>query len=367
MKKAVIIMGVLLILAVAAGVSAENRSGAFTISPMIGGYDFDDDRSLESWGYDFGLGIGYNFTENLGAELMFSYLHTDADVPLRDIDVYGYQLHLDALYHFMPDKIVVPYLALGIGGLMFDDDDAPFEIDDTFQANAGLGFKVFLTEDLALRADGRYFYGFEDSDSEFAITAGLVYLIGGDKKIKPCVDMDQDGVCDDVDKCPDTAAGLRVNSVGCPETAEPYVVMDKSKDAGGIVKESDKQVVQKEIPATQVVVYFEFDKTTVKSLFHSRLESLAQLMNEYPEVTGVIEGHTDSIGSADYNMALSRKRAEAVREYMRVQFGIDPARFVIEPMGENAPAAANTTAEGRAENRRAVATTNALTITVINQ
>lgn len=366
MKKVVVLLGTLLILSISVGASAENRAGAFTLSPMAGGYHFDSDRNLENWGYDFGLGLGYNFSKNLGAELMFNYLHTDADAN-GDNDVYGYQLHLDALYHLMPDNMIVPYLAVGVGGLMFDDDNAPESIDNTFQANAGLGFKFFVTEDLALRADGRYFYGFEDSDSEFAVTAGITYLIGGVKKKTPCADIDKDGVCDDVDQCLDTPAGVKVNSAGCQESAEPYEVMDKSQDAGGMVSESDKQVVQKEIPETEVVVYFDFDQADIKSLYHKRLETLGQMMNEYPEVTAVIEGHTDSIGSAEYNMGLSRERAESVRQYMSDHFGIDPARFVIEAMGESDPAASNQTDEGRAKNRRAVATTNAVTITVITQ
>ena len=64
-----------------------------------------------------------------------------------------------------------------------------------------------------------------------------------------------------------------------------------------------------------------------------------------------IEGYTDSIGSESYNMELSRKRAQAVANYLISQ-GIDATRLMVIPMGESNPIASNKNAEGRAMNRR---------------
>jgi OmpA-OmpF porin, OOP family len=71
-------------------------------------------------------------------------------------------------------------------------------------------------------------------------------------------------------------------------------------------------------------------------------------------IRGVIEGHTDSIGSESFNLGLSQRRAEAVASYLQSQ-GVDVAgRFEIRGYGEANPVATNDTAAGRAQNRRVV-------------
>lgn len=339
--------------------SAEVRPGAFTISPMAGGYGFDDDQDLLDLGKTFTLGLGYNFTKNLATELAFSYIHTDADGSFTDDDVYVYQPRIDLLYHILPDKMIVPYVALGVGGMMFDDDNiAPRELDDMFQANAGGGLKLFVSEDVALRADARYYHGFEDSQSEYALTLGMVFQLGGEREPKPCMDRDGDGVCDDEDQCPDTPEGARVDTVGCQVKSEPYAVMEKSGETGQAMDESDTVVVVEEaIEMMEVVVYFDFDETTVKPLYFERLADLAAFMDENPDIVAVVEGHTDSVGSDSYNMALSKSRAEAIQNYMVNNHGIDADRFDLKWFGEERPVAPNDTDSNRQLNRRAITIT----------
>ncbi len=69
---------------------------------------------------------------------------------------------------------------------------------------------------------------------------------------------------------------------------------------------------------------------------------------------GVIEGHTDSIGSEEYNMGLSKRRAESVASYLASQGVNLGSRFATEAFGEAKPIASNDTEAGRAENRRVV-------------
>jgi len=69
--------------------------------------------------------------------------------------------------------------------------------------------------------------------------------------------------------------------------------------------------------------------------------------------SGVIEGHTDSVGKKAYNQKLSERRAAAVREYLKSE-GIATDRMTVEGFGEERPVADNATAEGRAHNRRVV-------------
>jgi outer membrane protein OmpA-like peptidoglycan-associated protein len=82
------------------------------------------------------------------------------------------------------------------------------------------------------------------------------------------------------------------------------------------------------------------------------LDELVTLLNVYPGNSVLIEGHTDSSGSAEYNLQLSRLRAESVRDYLIKQGGFDPKRFRVEGYGQTRPVADNSTRSGRALNRR---------------
>ena len=96
---------------------------------------------------------------------------------------------------------------------------------------------------------------------------------------------------------------------------------------------------------------FDFDKSFVKPQYDEMLTNLKEFIekNDY-EVT--IEGHTDYIASNQYNMGLSKRRAEAVKAKL-IELGLDPSRIVaIIPKGEEEPVADNSTTEGRAKNRR---------------
>ena len=96
---------------------------------------------------------------------------------------------------------------------------------------------------------------------------------------------------------------------------------------------------------------FDFDKSIVKAQYFDLLKNIKEFVeqNNY-EIT--IVGHTDSIGSNQYNFGLSRRRAEAVKAKL-LEFGLAEDRIVgIEAMGEEQPIATNETKEGRAQNRR---------------
>jgi len=99
-------------------------------------------------------------------------------------------------------------------------------------------------------------------------------------------------------------------------------------------------------------VEFDFDKADVKSKYHGVLEKVAEFMKQYPKTTTVIEGHTDNRGKYEYNIRLSERRAESVKNYLVEKFGIEASRLSTKGYGYTKPVATNATAAGRQKNRR---------------
>ncbi|UQZ91031.1 hypothetical protein C4J81_18130 [Deltaproteobacteria bacterium Smac51] len=135
----------------------------------------------------------------------------------------------------------------------------------------------------------------------------------------PIKDSDRDGVPDDRDLCPDTPFGAPVDDRGC------WVVAYAN--------------------------FFDFDKSIVKPEYLPHLADAAVVLNNYPDLNVSLQGHTDSIGTDDYNMKLGMRRAEAVREVL-VRNGVAAARLGLTSLGESMPIADNSSASGRARNRR---------------
>lgn len=98
-------------------------------------------------------------------------------------------------------------------------------------------------------------------------------------------------------------------------------------------------------------VTFAFDKADLTTEAQNALNSVAQVLNQYPESTIAVTGHTDDIGSDSYNQRLSELRAASVFTYL-AQHGVNPARVSQQGMGKNSPKAPNTSDANRAINRR---------------
>jgi outer membrane protein OmpA-like peptidoglycan-associated protein len=130
----------------------------------------------------------------------------------------------------------------------------------------------------------------------------------------------------------------------------------------------DKQAqkIEEEIPGAQVErvdngivvtfdetsgVYFDTNKFNINAASQATLNKLIGVFKEYPDTNILIVGHTDSQGSDEYNMTLSKNRAYAVTNYLS-QNGISQGRLTTNWFGETQPLHDNTTAEGRAKNRR---------------
>ncbi|WP_223034582.1 OmpA family protein [Hanstruepera marina] len=140
--------------------------------------------------------------------------------------------------------------------------------------------------------------------------------------------------------------------------------------AAGVIigNQMDKQAqrIEEEIPGAQVErvddaivvtfdensgVYFATDKYNINSASQETLNKLIGVFKEYPDTNILVVGHTDSVGAEDYNMTLSKNRAYAVTDYLSGN-GISQGRLNTNWFGETQPMHDNSTAAGRAKNRR---------------
>jgi len=361
----------------------------------------------------------------------------------HSVDVYRYGL--DALYHFMPEAKLVPFLAVGAGAMTLSGPSSYGNIDGTDPSvNFGAGLRYFLSDDWALRADVRDVVRFDDTWHNLEYTAGISYFFGGEKakpvveeaapvqeEVKapvqeevvvvknsdcdnvpddldkcpdtPCgcivdkdgcpIDSDNDGVCDGLDKCPDTLAGCKVDKDGCPIDSDKDGVCDGldkcpgtpegcKVDKDGCPIDSDKDGVidcLDKCPKTplgakvdkdgcpiwisiRMNVQFDFDKAIVKPQYYDDIENLADFMKAHPHLNAILEGHTDNIGTAKYNLCLSQRRADAVMKILVDKFNIAKDRLTAVGYGLTKPIADNKAKEGRQKNRRVQAVLEAMEV-----
>jgi len=174
------------------------------------------------------------------------------------------------------------------------------------------------------------------------------------------VDSDKDGVPDGLDKCPNTPAGTEVDTSGCQVSKDSDGDgVDDSKDtcpgtaAGTRVDASGCPILftPERTPVILRGVNFETGKSALKPESYTILDIVAGSLIGNPDIRIEIAGYTDNTGTAAVNTRLSQARAEAVRAYL-VSKGVHLERMIARGYGLANPVATNTTAAGRAQNRR---------------
>ena len=179
------------------------------------------------------------------------------------------------------------------------------------------------------------------------------------------MDDDKDGVGNSIDQCPNTPIGVTVDAVGCPLDSDGDGVPDYRDNcpdtpAGVKVDEVGCPIPLMEKVSVTLHVGFDFDKTDVKAQYNEDLEKVANLLKAYPKINVELEGYTDSIGTDEYNMDLSMRRAENVKKELVGKYDIDASRISTSGFGESNPVDTNDTEEGRQNNRRVVAQIEAM-------
>ena len=336
------------------------RGGVSQVDPKSGDLSLSPTTTL---GVDDDTGFSFDVTamlsQNWGAELFAAPAqnHTTTAITGRSVAQYGEVEPLietlTAQYHFNPLGRMRPYVGAGLGYAQFSGErPAGLSLGSSWGPAAVAGIDLGVTQRFFVNLSARWvnveskvklngdrvgdvaldpmIYSLNLGYRFGATAAPAVVAIAAIAAIAPAVvakplaplDSDGDGVIDPNDMCPDTPRGTRVGPQGCP--------CDLT-----------------------LKLNFAFDSSALTDSDKAQLDAAVAELKRLNWTSGVIEGHTDSIGSDAYNQKLSERRAATVREYLIAQ-GIAESRMAPTGFGESQPVADNKTAEGRAENRRVV-------------
>lgn len=157
-----------------------------------------------------------------------------------------------------------------------------------------------------------------------------------------------------------TTDGIREDNIARDEKGNPILKADGTPMTKAELEEQRR--TEKEriagIKATENVpspfqdIYFDFDQSSVREDAKPVLQQIAAYMQKNPDVKLVIEGHCDSRGTAEYNMALGERRAESVKKYL-IALGVKPASLSTVSYGKEKPLVQGDTEDAWAKNRRA--------------
>lgn len=295
---------------------AEMKEGAYEFSPFVGKHFFDEDQNLED-DVVYGGRFGYNFTSRFAVEGSLSRVGSNVDdtsilgskegqyrSPMNGVDVTFYDV--SALYHFMPESNFNPYIAAGFGAAHYSPEIAD---KDMSAFNIGVGAKYWLSENVALRFDVRDYMVSELVQEHFhnvQATVGLVFSFGGSAKSTPVV----------------------ISTPPAKVAAAP-VAQNTPVKPEEIVLEFDD-------------VHFDFDKSTLTPEARVILGESVKVLKDNPKAKVRVAGYTSASGSAEYNQALSERRAQAIKDFLIAE-GIKPNRLTTVGYGDERPAQHETT------------------------
>lgn len=329
MKKALLVAAL-----VAPAIAAAGEADHWYITPEIGGISPDYKRSLQDQNWLFGLALGREINQYFNLEL-----NTEGD-RLHDRNapghLYTYGTTLDALAVLNRDGIVAPYLRLGLGVLRNTPSLGPNQTHFGTDAGVGTYLNLWRSEDetaaFSLRPEIKVLWdepGRGQHLNDYIATLGFQYDFGG-QPVSP----------------PEAAAPPP------PPPPPPAAPQPAPPQAAQPAPPPPVQVPSKG-SVTLTGVTFEYDSARLTDSSSPVLDGVATGLKQHPHLKVELQGYTDSKGNAAYNMRLSRKRADAVREYL-VGDGVDPSQLTTRGFGKADPVASNATADGRSQNRRVV-------------
>ncbi|WP_224487965.1 OmpA family protein [Robertkochia flava] len=312
-----------------------------------GGYTWIDEIGAGT--LNGGLGINFWFTDNIGLNLQSSYKHVFED--------YG----VEHFQHLLGLNIKFGGTDTDGDGI-YDKDDACPEVAGLEQFNGcpdSDGDGIEDSKDACPNEAGSLdMNGCPDSDGDgIADNVDDCPEVPGLAEFNGCPDTDGDGIPDNKDECPNEAGPAENNGCPWPDT-DGDGVPDKDdlcpEKVGTVANQGCPEVteeVQAALNSYARTILFDTGKSSIKAESEQVLADIIGILKQYPASTFKVEGHTDSTGSEELNLRLSKERASAVEQYLE-NAGIAPDRLTSEGFGESKPIASNRTADGRRQNRR---------------
>ncbi len=283
------------------------------LGATAGHYDLDSERAVsdDHNAATLGVQVGKYIADNVAVELGYG-----ANAGHDDFNV----MSLNALVWIGDDAASWrPYLLGGFNQYDFSDTAnlVPGHDDRSEQMMFGLGLGKQLDGAMEFRADIRGMADLDDTNAQdYGLQISLNKLFGKESAPAPAV-------------APIAAASVVAEPEPAPEPEVRTITV-------------------------RLNVEFEFNKARVLAIYGDQLNAIAAAMRTHEDIDLVLEGHTDSRGSDDYNLSLSDRRAKAVKAKLVSDYGIPAERISAMGYGETQPVASNATDEGRARNRRVV-------------
>ena len=307
-------------------------------------------------GFGFGFEYGWRFDESWAVRGEYTVLDMDYQQVLGSKDsISGHMFGVDALY-FLPDDLW--YVFGGVKRQLLDEN---YNL-----ANVGIGKHWDINDDVKLTTEIAAYRDFDDSYYDYSVKVGLAFPFGQSKtssysKPAPVVDgdSDNDGVLNSMDQSPNTPAGTQVDSKGCAVIADsdkdgvadgkdlcPDTPMNDKVDSDGCT------VFDKEEVTHNLRVLFANESAEVAEPHSADIEDFVAFFKRYGKTEAVIEGHASAPGTESYNMELSERRAEAFKDVLVNEYGIDASRLSTEGFGESELLMEGSSAEANRVNRR---------------
>jgi OOP family OmpA-OmpF porin len=310
----------------------DDRSGirekSFEVNPFVGYNFFEKKQNLKDRPI-YGGRLGFNLTKHFGIEGAVEFINSRVDdksrtgikggqyrSPMDKVDLTFY--HIDAVYHFMPDSKLTPFLVAGLGGAHYSPKISNHDMS-TF--DLGVGTKYWIVDHIAFRLDLRdnlvtEVFPFQKSYHNIQASAGIVFAFGGKSKSTPA------------------------SAVKSEPKAEDKVIVLVSEVPEPQIEEKLKVIASE--PKTIILafedVHFDLDKSTLTEEAQTILKRSVQILKNNPKSEVRIAGYTSASGTEEYNQSLSERRANAVEEYLINEGVVLPDRLSTIGYGETRPA-----------------------------
>lgn len=308
---------------------AEIRAGSTEVG-IFGGYTlFEDSQNLKNRPV-LGGRIGYNFTSHFGLEGAFERIQSHVDSksrtgakegqfrsPMDEVELSFF--HINAVYHLIPEGRFNPFVLVGVGGAHYSP-----EISDGIMTafNVGLGTKLWLSDNFALRVDIKDTIVSEVIHHAYhnvAATIGMTVAFGGAEKPVPA-----------------RAKTVAAKPVEPVEPVEPVVILvsePKAEEKVAVIA-AEPVVVDKVVVLAFEDIHFNFDKATLTPQAQAILKRNLQILQQNPHAKIRIAGFTSASGTEEYNQKLSERRATAVKDFLVQEGVVTPDRLTKIGYGE---------------------------------